>query len=182
MNRSKRLLGFGLALILGGSLAAAPRVSAQENSQDSAKRKVRTKTLPEYPTLAKQLNVAGKVKIEATIAAEHTNARTAESVHWDAIVHAYAELAILAPSPVVDLNRAVAVSFAHGAEAGLRILDAIDPALLESYHPAHVARADFLSRLGRRAEARESYLAALTLTQNAAERTFIEGKVAELDA
>ncbi|MGA7839917.1 MAG: energy transducer TonB [Candidatus Acidiferrales bacterium] len=70
MNRRKRLLGFGLALILGGSLAAAPRASAQENSQDSARRKVRTKTLPEYPTLAKQLNVAGKVKIEATISAD----------------------------------------------------------------------------------------------------------------
>ena len=67
MNRKKRLLGIGWALILGGSLAAAPRVGAQENSQDSAKRKVKTKSLPEYPQLAKQLNVAGKVKIEATI-------------------------------------------------------------------------------------------------------------------
>ncbi len=125
---------------------------------------------------------AGPYQLEATIAAEHTNARTAESVHWDAIAQLYGELAILAPSPVVDLNRAVAVSFAQGAEAGLRILDAIDPALLESYHPAHVARADFLSRLGRRSEARESYLSALLLTQNAAERTFIEGRVAELEA
>ncbi len=124
---------------------------------------------------------AGPYQLEATIAAEHTNARTAESVHWDAIAQLYGELAILAPSPVVDLNRAVAVSFAQGAEAGLRVLDAIDPALLESYHPAHVARADFLSRLGRRAEARESYLAARALTQNATERTFIEGKVAELE-
>jgi TonB family protein len=70
MNGKKRLLGFGLALILGGSLAAAPRMSAQENSQDSAKRKVKTKTLPEYPELAKSLNVSGKVKIEATISAD----------------------------------------------------------------------------------------------------------------
>jgi TonB family protein len=67
MYRKTRLLGFGLALILGGSLAAAPRVSAQENSQDSAKRKVKTKTVPDYPELARQMNVAGKVKIEATI-------------------------------------------------------------------------------------------------------------------
>lgn len=67
MNRRKRLLGFGLAMILGGSLAAAPRAGAQENSSDTAKRKIRTKTLPEYPGLAKQMNVAGKVKIEATI-------------------------------------------------------------------------------------------------------------------
>jgi TonB family protein len=70
MNGKKRLLGFGLALILGGSLAAAPRVSAQENSQESAKRKVKTKTVPEYPELARQMNATGKVKIEATISAD----------------------------------------------------------------------------------------------------------------
>jgi TonB family protein len=70
MNRKKRLLGFGLALILGGSLAAAPRMGAQENSQDSAKRKVKTKTLPDYPELARQMNATGKVKIEATISAD----------------------------------------------------------------------------------------------------------------
>ena len=70
MDRKRRLLGFGLALILGGSLAAAPRVSAQENSQDNAKRKVKTKTVPEYPELARQMNATGKVKIEATISAD----------------------------------------------------------------------------------------------------------------
>ena len=70
MIRRKRLLGFGLALILGGSLAAAPRVSAQENSQDSAKRKVRTKTVPEYPDTGAAPERAGKVKIEATISAD----------------------------------------------------------------------------------------------------------------
>jgi TonB family protein len=70
MNRKKRLLGFGLALILGGSLAAAPRMRAQENSQDSAKRKVKTKVLPDYPELARQMNATGKVKIEATISAD----------------------------------------------------------------------------------------------------------------
>ena len=70
MNRSKRLLGIGLAVILGGSLAAAPRVSAQDNSLDNAKRKVKTKAMPEYPELARQINVTGKVKIEATISAD----------------------------------------------------------------------------------------------------------------
>jgi protein TonB len=70
MNRRKRLLGFGLAMILGGSLAAAPRASAQENSSDTAKRKVRTRTLPEYPELARHMNATGKVKIEATISAD----------------------------------------------------------------------------------------------------------------
>ena len=70
MNGKKRLLGFGLAVILGGSLAVTPRVSAQENSQDNAKRKVKTKTVPEYPELARQINATGKVKIEATISAD----------------------------------------------------------------------------------------------------------------
>src|ERR1700678_4823955 len=70
MNGKKRLLGFGLAVILGGSLAVTPRVSAQENSQDNAKRKVKTKSVPEYPELARQMSATGKVKIEATISAD----------------------------------------------------------------------------------------------------------------
>src|SRR5271154_1821965 len=70
MNGKKRLLGFGLAMILGGSLAAVPRASAQENSADTAKRKVRIKSVPDYPELAKQMNATGKVKIEATISAD----------------------------------------------------------------------------------------------------------------
>jgi protein TonB len=70
MNGKKRLLGFGLALILGGSLAAAPRMGAQENLTESAKRKVKMKVLPDYPELARQMNATGKVKIEATISAD----------------------------------------------------------------------------------------------------------------
>jgi TonB family protein len=70
MNSKKRLLGFGLAMILGGSLAAAPRANAQENSAETAKRKVKTKAVPEYPELARQMNATGKVKIEATISAD----------------------------------------------------------------------------------------------------------------
>jgi TonB family protein len=70
MNSKKRLLSLGLAMILGGSLAAVPRAAAQENAAESAKRKVKTKTLPEYPELARQMNATGKVKIEATISAE----------------------------------------------------------------------------------------------------------------
>jgi TonB family protein len=70
MNRKNRLLGLSLAVILGGSLAAAPRTIAQENPAESAKRKVKTKTVPEYPELARQMNATGKVKIEATISAD----------------------------------------------------------------------------------------------------------------
>ncbi|MFY9804968.1 MAG: energy transducer TonB [Candidatus Acidiferrales bacterium] len=68
MNRKSRLLAIGLAVILGGSAAVTPKLAAQENSSDAAKRKVRTKVTPNYPMLAKQMNVSGKVKIEATIA------------------------------------------------------------------------------------------------------------------
>jgi TonB family protein len=70
MNGKKRLLGFALATILGGSLAAAPRARAQEISTDTAKRKVKTKILPDYPELAKQMNATGKVKVEATISSD----------------------------------------------------------------------------------------------------------------
>jgi TonB family protein len=70
MNGKRRLLGLGLAMILGGSLAAVPRANAQENTAESAKRKVKTKTVPEYPDLARQMNATGKVKIEATISAD----------------------------------------------------------------------------------------------------------------
>jgi TonB family protein len=70
MNGKKRLLGFGLAMILGASLAAVPQGRAQENSADTAKRKVKSKVLPDYPELARQMNATGKVKIEATISAD----------------------------------------------------------------------------------------------------------------
>src|SRR5271170_5454437 len=70
MNGKKRLLGFGMAMILGASLAIAPRATAQENSQETAKRKVKTRVLPDYPELARQMNATGKVKIEATISAD----------------------------------------------------------------------------------------------------------------
>ncbi|MFZ3217929.1 MAG: energy transducer TonB [Candidatus Acidiferrales bacterium] len=68
MNRRLRVFGFGLALVMGASMVVAPRAGAQENSPEPAKRKVRTKAVPEYPQLAKQMNVTGKVKLEATIA------------------------------------------------------------------------------------------------------------------
>jgi TonB family protein len=70
MHGRSRLLGVGLALILGGSLAVVPAAKTQENSAESAKRKIRVKVVPEYSQLAKELNVSGKVKIEATISAE----------------------------------------------------------------------------------------------------------------
>lgn len=68
MRRKSQLLAISLTLILGGSAAVTPKIAAQESSSDTAKRKVRTKVSPDYPSLARQMNVTGKVKIEATIA------------------------------------------------------------------------------------------------------------------
>lgn len=70
MKRSTRLLAMGMALILGGTATVTPKVAAQESSSDTAKRKVRNKVMPDYPALARQMNVSGKVKIEATISAD----------------------------------------------------------------------------------------------------------------
>ncbi len=70
MNRKLAFAGLSLALLLGGSAALPPKVSAQDASSEASKRKVRTKVVPDYPSLAKQMNVTGKVKIEATIAAD----------------------------------------------------------------------------------------------------------------
>jgi len=70
MDGKTRLLSYGLALILGGSIAVVPRATAQENPAETTKRKVKTKTLPDYPELARQMNATGKVKIEAIISAE----------------------------------------------------------------------------------------------------------------
>ena len=124
----------------------------------------------------------GPYQLQAAIAAEHARARELGRVDWERIAELYAHLAAIAPSPIVDLNRAVALGFACGPLLGLAALDAIDARALETYHPAYVARADFLRRLGREAEARDAYAAALALTQNARERAFLEAKMLEAGA
>ena len=90
----------------------------------------------------------------------------------------YARLGELAPSPVVELNRAVAVAMAHGPEAGLALVDAIDG--LDGYRLYHAARADLLRRAGRPREAEPVYRRALELTPNPVERRFLERRLAEL--
>ena len=126
--------------------------------------------------------IEGPYQLQAAIAAEHANAPAADAVNWQKIAQLYARLATLTPSPVVDLNRAVALGFAYGPSFGLAALDAIDTGALESYHLAYVARADLLQRLGRNAEAREVYALAATLTQNRREQEFLEGKMRALSS
>ena len=122
---------------------------------------------------AVSLRRPGVYQLQAAIAAAH-----AEERPWDEIVALYDRLAALDPSPVVLLNRAVAVALADRPEDGLALIDSLDG--LESYHLLYAARADLLRRLGRREEAAASYTRALELTANAAERRYLEGRLLEV--
>ena len=124
---------------------------------------------------------AGPYAIQAAIAAVHANAARAEATDWDEIVGLYDVLQRATPSPVVALNRAVAVAMRDGPAAGLALIDAIlAGGDLADYHLAHAARADLCRRLGRTNDARASYARALALARQAPERRFLERRLAEL--
>ena len=117
----------------------------------------------------------GSYQIQAAIAAVHAEATTASETDWPQIALLYDELLRYEPTPVVELNRAVAVSFAASPDLGLRLLDRIErTGALEDYAPFHLARADMLRRLDRRDEAREAYKRALPFADNEQVRRFIE--------
>src|SRR3954453_19165622 len=123
----------------------------------------------------------GRFALQAAIAAGHAEARSWLDTDWREIVALYDVLLQAWPSPVVALNRAVAVGLADGPAAGLAAIDALaDEPQLAAYGYAAAARADFLRRLGRTDEARTAYGEALLLTENAAERAFLEGRMARL--
>jgi RNA polymerase sigma-70 factor (ECF subfamily) len=123
----------------------------------------------------------GPYGIQAAIAAVHAEAPSAAATDWSEIVGLYDVLMRMAPSPVVELNRAVAVAMRDGPAAGLSIVDAIlDRGDLADYRLAHAARADLYRRLGRASEARAAYERALALTKQEPERRFIERRLAEL--
>ena len=124
---------------------------------------------------AEKLGTArGPYTLQAAIAACHARARTAEQTDWQMIAALYRELADVAPSPVVQLNRAVAVGMAYGAQAGLALVDAIaDDPSLQSYHLLPSVRGDLLGKLGRGAEARAEFERAAALTRNARERDLL---------
>jgi RNA polymerase sigma-70 factor, ECF subfamily len=121
---------------------------------------------------------AGPYGLQALIAGEHTR----ESTDWSRIAGLYALLARVDPSPVVELNRAVAVAMAEGPERGLELLAGLEGGVLERYHLLHATRADLLRRLDRRAEAADAYRRARELTDNPAERAFLERRLRELSA
>ena len=123
----------------------------------------------------------GPYAVQAAIAAVHTDAVAAADTDWTEIVALYDVLARISPSPVVDLNRAVAVAMRDGPAAGLALIDTIlAEGDLTDYHLAHSARADMLRRLDRSGEARGAYRRALELTQQEPERRFLERRLAEL--
>jgi RNA polymerase sigma-70 factor (ECF subfamily) len=123
----------------------------------------------------------GPYAIQAAIAAVHAGAPSAAATDWSQIVGLYGLLARAEPSPVVELNRAVAIAMRDGPETGLELIDAIlARGELAEYRLAHAARADLCRRLGRAVEARASYQRALALTRQEPERRFLERRLAEL--
>ncbi|HKB50585.1 MAG TPA: RNA polymerase sigma factor [Solirubrobacterales bacterium] len=116
----------------------------------------------------------GPYTVQAAIAACHARARSAEETDWARIAALYDALAQLTPSPVVELNRAVAVSMAFGPEGGLELVEALTAeGSLEGYHLLHSVRADLLAKLGRSAEAREEFERAAAMTENTRERELL---------
>jgi RNA polymerase sigma-70 factor (ECF subfamily) len=123
----------------------------------------------------------GPYTLQAAIAAVHARAVEFEATDWSEIVGLYDVLLRAEPSPVVELNRAVAVAMRDGPQEGLKLVDAIlARGDLQDYHLAHAARADLCRRLGRTAEARAAYQRALSLSKQGPERRFLERRLEEL--
>ena len=124
---------------------------------------------------------AGPFALQAAIAAVHCQARRAEDTDWPQIVRLYDRLEELQPSPVVSLNRAVAVAMSEGPQRGLELIDELsESGDLDEYHLLHAARADLLRRLGANAEAAVSYTRALALATNESERRFLERRLRDV--
>jgi len=123
----------------------------------------------------------GPYCLQAAIAAVHADAASAAATDWAEIVGLYDLLVAVEPSPVVELNRAVAVAMRDGPAAGLALVDALlAGGDLADYRLAHAARADLCRRLDRKTDAKESYERALALTRQGPERRFLERRLAEL--
>ena len=123
----------------------------------------------------------GPYTLQAAIVAHHCQAARAEDTDWRQIVRLYDLLEVAQPSPVVSLNRAVAVAMAEGPEHGLALIDALSSSDdLEHYHLLHAARADLLRRMGSSAEAARSYERALALVTNESERRYLQRRLREV--
>jgi predicted RNA polymerase sigma factor len=121
--------------------------------------------------------------LQAAIAACHARAKSGDDTDWGRIAALYDGLAQLTPSPIVELNRAVALSMAFGPAAGLDLIDqVVAGGALKNYHLLPSVRGDFLFKLGRFAEAQEEFLRAASMTQNARERDFLLGRAQKCDS
>ncbi len=120
----------------------------------------------------------GRYAVEAAIAGLHAQAKTAEETDWPQIAALFGVLAAIHPTPVVQMNRAIAIAMADGIERGLELLETVD---IPGYHFLPAARADLLRRLGRWADAAACYREALALVGNAAERRYLERRLAEVE-
>jgi RNA polymerase sigma-70 factor (ECF subfamily) len=124
----------------------------------------------------------GPYTLQAAIAAVHAEADSAAATDWHQIVMLYDRLLGIQRSPVIELNRAVAIAMCHGPESGLSLIDdLLARGELENYHLAHGARADLCRRLGRTAEARSSYERALALAQQEPERRLLQERLCRLE-
>ncbi|HEV8635426.1 MAG TPA: RNA polymerase sigma factor [Chloroflexota bacterium] len=122
---------------------------------------------------------AGAYQLQAAISALHAQAASPQATDWTEIADLYGALLRMHDTPVVRLNRAVALAMAQGPDAGLRLIEGVD-ADLAGYHPLHAARADLLRRAGRRAEAAAAYDRAIALCANAVERRYLQRRLAEV--
>ncbi|MBI3244393.1 MAG: RNA polymerase sigma factor [Chloroflexi bacterium] len=125
------------------------------------------------------LNDPGPYQVQAAISALHAEAPTAEATDWRQITALYDTLATMTPSPVVEVNRAVAVAMASGAQAGLQMLLRLD-SQVDGYYPYHAARADLLRRANQREAAADAYERALALCGNSAERAYLQRRLDEM--
>jgi RNA polymerase sigma-70 factor (ECF subfamily) len=129
------------------------------------------------------LGVPGPYQLQAAIAGVHARAATADATDWPRIVRLYDQLVVVMPSPVVELNRAVAVSMASGPERGLEIVDdLVARGELDGYHLLHSTRGELLSRLDRRDEAAGEYRRAIELAGNTVERSYLERRLGEVSS
>jgi len=133
------------------------------------------------PLVVEGIRQPGPYAVQAAIAAEHCRALRSADTDWPRILQLYDVLERMQPSPIVTLNRAVAVAMVEGPRAALVLIDALDAeGDLENYHLFHSARADFLRRAGSSEEARKSYARALALVTNSSERLFLERRLREV--
>jgi predicted RNA polymerase sigma factor len=129
---------------------------------------------------AERLGGRGPYVLQAAIAACHAKAATPEQTDWNRIAELYGQLAQTTPSPVIELNRAVAVAMAQGPNAGLEVLESAAPEL-EGYHLLHAVRGDLLKKLGRHQDAKTEFEQAANLTKNAREKAIMRQRSAAAD-